>query len=181
MAARSSNPPQNQRARVLDAALELMSRQGSAGTSMRQLANACDMNVATLYHYFPSKAELVEAVIAERRYIDRMAGGEMPAGDPGLPAEQRFRALFSWLWRQARAEGEILRLIVGEGARGEPAAQRSAQELVLAVDKWLTDLVDSAFPEAAARGLAAEDVARLVRSQLLGLVVEELVVGPADG
>ena len=48
-----------QRGRILDAALALMSESGSAGASMRQLAAACGLNVATLYHYFPSKADLL--------------------------------------------------------------------------------------------------------------------------
>ena len=44
----------DQRGRILDAALRLMAEQGSVGASMRQLAAACDLNVATIYHYFPS-------------------------------------------------------------------------------------------------------------------------------
>ena len=54
-AARSDAP--DPRTRILDAALALMSEQGSAGASMRQLAAACGLNVATIYHYFPSKAD----------------------------------------------------------------------------------------------------------------------------
>ena len=58
----------SQRDRILDIALALMAEQGASGTSMRQLAKACDLNVAAIYHYFPSKAELLRSVIEERRY-----------------------------------------------------------------------------------------------------------------
>ena len=51
------------RARILDAALSLMSEHGVAGTSMRMLAGECGLNVATLYHHFPSKADLLRAVL----------------------------------------------------------------------------------------------------------------------
>jgi AcrR family transcriptional regulator len=61
----------DQRGRILDAALRLMAEQGSAGASMRQLAAACHLNVATLYHYFPSKADLLRSVVEERRYGER--------------------------------------------------------------------------------------------------------------
>ena len=50
----------NQRERILDAALLLMSDRGAGSTSMRQLAKACDLNVASIYHYFPSKADLLQ-------------------------------------------------------------------------------------------------------------------------
>ena len=63
----------NRREEILDIALALMSDKGLAGTSMRKLANACDLNVAALYHYFPSKQALFEAVIAERQYGNRIA------------------------------------------------------------------------------------------------------------
>src|SRR6185312_5418925 len=61
----------DQRHRILATALELMGERGVAKTSMRRLASACDLNVATLYHYFPSKAELVRALLLERRYSER--------------------------------------------------------------------------------------------------------------
>ena len=54
-----------QRARILDAALTLVSDLGAAGTSMRRLASTCGLNVATIYHYFPSKADLYVAVVEE--------------------------------------------------------------------------------------------------------------------
>ena len=59
-----------------------MSELGGAGTSMRRLA-ACGLNVATIYHYFPSKADLLRALIEERRYGGGMAAEDPPA-DPGL-------------------------------------------------------------------------------------------------
>ena len=59
------------RGRILDAALDLMSEKGVAGASMRSLAGACDLNVATLYHHFPSKADVFRAVIEERGFAER--------------------------------------------------------------------------------------------------------------
>ncbi len=56
-----------QRDRILDATLALMARGGAHGTSMRAVASACGLNVATLYHYFPSKRDLLRAAIEHRR------------------------------------------------------------------------------------------------------------------
>jgi AcrR family transcriptional regulator len=172
--------PKDPRSRILDAALQLMSDRGSAGTSMRRLATACDLNVATIYHYFPSKADILHAVIAERRYGDRMAG-EMPPIDPSLEAPERMERLFAWLWEETRSEDAVLRLIVGEGLRGEETARRSARAIVTAVDRWLTDVLDKTFPELDRDAGETERAAGLTRRQLLGLVAESLATGEADG
>ena len=51
----------NQRQHILAVALSLMAQHGVDGTSMRDLAGATGLNVASLYHYFPSKRELLVA------------------------------------------------------------------------------------------------------------------------
>ena len=56
----------NQRDHILDTALRLMSERGAKGMTMRQLASACDLQVAAIYHYFESKDALLAAVVAER-------------------------------------------------------------------------------------------------------------------
>ena len=91
-----------QRTRILDAALGLVSELGSAGMSMRRLAAACGLNVATIYHYFPSKAALLRALVAEQRYGERLAVDEPPA-DPALPARARFGAFLAWVAGRAAA------------------------------------------------------------------------------
>jgi AcrR family transcriptional regulator len=48
---------------------------------MRDLASAAGLNVASLYHYFPSKRELLEAVLIERGYLPEWATGTRPAAD----------------------------------------------------------------------------------------------------
>lgn len=168
------------RSRILDAALNLMSQNGSSGTSMRRLATDCGLNVATIYHYFPSKADILHAVIAERRYGDRMAG-EMPPIDPTVEPYERLEGLFRWLWDQTQTEDTVLRLIVGEGLRGEEPARKSARAIVAAVDRWLTDVLDKTFPELTRQGTPTAMAARLTRRQLLGLVAENLATGDADG
>ena len=54
------------RRRILQIALTLMSQRGVDGTSMRDLASAAGLNVASLYHYFPSKRDLLESVLIEQ-------------------------------------------------------------------------------------------------------------------
>lgn len=171
--------PAGARSRILDRALDLMSEHGAAGTSMRRLATACGCNVATIYHYFPSKADLLRAVIDERRYGERMAA-EAPPLDPALPPAERLAALLRWLWSHTLDERVVLRLIIGEGLHGDEGAQTSARGLVDALDTGLATWLGDGFPELADRGLDPGVMARLVRRHLLALVAEQLAAGRAD-
>ena len=168
-AAGSSDP----RTRILDAALALMSEQGSAGASMRQLAAACGLNVATIYHYFPSKADILRSVMEERRYGERL-GTELPDLDPNVPPRERLVHLIEWLWSNARDEETVWRLLIGEALRREAYATSSALEVVEALETTLGGWIADGFPEL--QGDPAT-LASVVRGQVFSLVVEHLALG----
>src|SRR3954464_15518471 len=71
---------------IARAALELVDREGLGSLSMRRLAATLDMGTMTLYGYFRTKEELLEAVVEEAAGWDRL---------PDLPDgwEERLRAL----------------------------------------------------------------------------------------
>lgn len=165
----------DQRGKILDAALALMSEQGSAGASMRQLAAACGLNVATLYHYFPSKADLLRSVMEERRYGERVAVDPPPL-DPALPPGARLTELLAWLWEGALAEEAVWRLLIGEALRGEDVAAQTAAEVVELLAAALEEWLRVGFPEL--RGDRAA-IARVLRAHVFSLVVEHLAVGGA--
>lgn len=50
---------------ILDAALDLFSEGGFAGTSMRQIAKTVGVRESALYHHFPSKVAIFEALLRE--------------------------------------------------------------------------------------------------------------------
>jgi len=133
----------NNRERILDTALTLMSTHGASATSMRRLADACGLNVAAIYHYFPSKDALLATVIEERRYGPRLS--EIPALDPSAPTAERLRAIFAEVWSGALAEQQVWRLLLGEGLRSEPAALPVGSGLLdmfaQGLTAWITSMV----------------------------------------
>ena len=167
-----------QRTRILDAALVLVSELGAAGTSMRRLATACGLNVATIYHYFPSKADLLRALVEEQRYGERMAAEEPPIAAHLAPSE-RFARFFVWVAAQTLAEETVLRLLVGEGLHGNAVARQSAHDLLAALDAGLAGWLEAGFPELPA-ATPPPVAARLVRRALLSLVIEHLATGRSD-
>jgi AcrR family transcriptional regulator len=167
------------RSRILDTALTLMSQLGSSGTSMRRLASACGLNVATIYHYFPSKADLLRALIEERRYGERLATEE-PTIDASRPPGERLAEFLRWVAERTLNEEVVLRLLLGEALRGDATARDTAVGLLAELDVGLTAWLAGGFPELEARGVTPELGARLVRRSLLALVTEHLATGSVD-
>ena len=165
--------PPDQRARIIDAALHLMSEHGSASATMRQLATAGDLNVATLYHYFPSKADLLRSVMTERRYGERLAQ-EKPPLDAAMTAHDRLVALIGCLWANTLEEEAVWRLLIGEAIHGEADATTSVREVVDALAVTIRRWLDDSFPEIPGDHAA---LSRVILGQVFALVVEHLALG----
>src|SRR5205823_13100923 len=60
------------RARLMDAALDLLSERGEEGVSLRQLTDAADANVAAVSYHFGSLQAILDRAIeaALERYLD---------------------------------------------------------------------------------------------------------------
>ncbi len=81
------------RARIVDAALALIERDGLAAFSLRALGAALGCEPMSIYHYFPSKAHLQDAVIDQ---VIAEFSTRPPAGEPLFRLRQMmcsFRAL----------------------------------------------------------------------------------------
>jgi AcrR family transcriptional regulator len=162
-----------QRERILAAALDLIAAHGVEGMTMRQLAAACDLNIATLYHYVGSKSDLLGAIVAERRYDEGLRRVSLPV-DPALPPRARFEQFFEALATQSLGELRVWRLLIGESLRDDAVALAEARRLSglleAAVDRWLAEL----FPELPGDPAAAGSV---VSGQLLAVFLEALLLG----
>jgi AcrR family transcriptional regulator len=95
-----------QRTRILRTAVDLFARQGYEATGMRAIADAVDLRPATLYYYFPSKDDLMAALLTDDaqelrgrieaapvgetlRDVLTNAGASFLRGHADLPAKQR--------------------------------------------------------------------------------------------
>jgi AcrR family transcriptional regulator len=70
VAGRRSTVISTRKAEILSAAAELFAQQGFAGTSVRDIANACGILSGSIYHHFSAKEELVEEIFAA--YFDEL-------------------------------------------------------------------------------------------------------------
>ena len=160
-----------QRQHILEVALALMSQHGVDGTSMRDLASAAGLNVASLYHYFPSKRDLLVAVLREHGVVDAAASSSAPsiAADP---AHELGDLLADLLDSMLEVE-DFVRLMLGEVLRGDETAHAVGLDLFTATKDLLERWLDQERPDLC----PPEDrpaLARLLRALLVGLYFEHV-------
>jgi AcrR family transcriptional regulator len=91
MATRTQTAPQT---RILDAAENAVAEHGFAGASLRHIATAARVNLATVYYYFRSKRGLMEAVLTRRfaplrqEHLALLREAEAAAKGRPLPVEK---------------------------------------------------------------------------------------------
>ncbi len=111
---------------ILDAALELFSEQGFAGTSMREIARAVGVRESALYHHFPSKDAIFKALISElgpgKANLIRHLDFDAVLSVGGLTFLKQLVQLMSAEWADPR-EQKFARLMLSDGPR---LAQHSA-------------------------------------------------------
>ncbi len=87
----SRRPGNTAREEILDAAAELFTKIGYAGTSTRRIADAVGMRQASLYHHFATKDDILDALLAGTVDEALTLAAELIA-QPG-PAAERLYAL----------------------------------------------------------------------------------------
>src|SRR3954452_13624809 len=155
----------DQRDRILDETLALMAREGASGTSMRAVAADCGCNVATLYHYFPSKRDLLQAAIAHRRTADLMAL-PFPEGIAGT-VEQRLGALLDFLFVGMTDDEDLWRTLLAEALHGDDDVLGPLVETANAFEHALGDWLGELCPDAPA--LRDPAVVRAIRNAVIGV------------
>ncbi|MCU0625043.1 MAG: TetR/AcrR family transcriptional regulator [Gemmatimonadaceae bacterium] len=88
----------SRRRQIIDEATTLFLQRGYAGTSMSQLAKACGMQKASLYHHFPTKEALFVACATDG-FDEAIAELAAIRADPTLDDDERFRRAIHAVYR----------------------------------------------------------------------------------
>jgi AcrR family transcriptional regulator len=144
----TSGKPRFGRAVVVEAAVRNFAAFGYHGTSVRDIARAADVTVASIYHHFASKQEILQDVMA-RTMTDLigLTGAALAAAGP-TPAEQLSALMRAWILYHTTHPADALigaselRSLDGAG-RARVVALRDEQERM--------------FAEVVARGVATGD------------------------
>jgi AcrR family transcriptional regulator len=124
---------QANRGRILDVAEEVFGK-GGESASTEEVARLAGVGIGTVFRHFPTKAALLEAVLA--REFDRLreqAEALLDAANPG----EAFLGLFSHLVARAPAKIAITEALLDAGGDWDGEAIRASDELRRAVGALL--------------------------------------------
>ena len=161
------------RSQIIDAAVQCFARQGFHRTTMQDIFTEVGLSAGSVYTYFESKAEIVQAIADDRH--DRegellaaaVSSDDLDAGLHGLvhdyfswlrdPGEQQRRRVAVQLWTESLFDPTI----AGTVTRGDTLRPVI---VALVVDGQRTGSVDPA--------LDPEAIARLVQSVVQGFILQ---------
>jgi AcrR family transcriptional regulator len=158
------------RSRILQIALTLMSQRGVDGTSMRDLASAAGLNVASLYHYFPSKRDLLEAVLVEHGVLPVMTPRPDPREYENIESPLA-QLLADTLLSMFEVE-DFVRLMVGEAIRAETTARSVGLDLFTTFQTSIEDWVTKHRPDLLDEKAGAGPITRMLTAMVLGIFVQ---------
>jgi AcrR family transcriptional regulator len=163
------------RRRILQIALTLMAQRGVDGTSMRDLASAASLNVASLYHYFPSKRDLLEAVLVEQGFLPIEMARSEPNGDGRQNGQDGIATLEQLLTGTLDSMFEVqdfIRLMMGEALRDESTARAVGLDLFTSFQSGMEDWVRANRPDLDEQS-GAPAVARLLSAMVVGIFIQQ--------
>jgi AcrR family transcriptional regulator len=165
---------------LLDAALDLFVEKGYAATRVEAVAARAGVSKGTLFLYFPSKAELFQAVVQANlaaRFADWNA--EYAAMEGGDSAADMLRhALQSW-WTRVGATKltGLTKLVMSEAQNFPEVAACYQAEVVLPAQQLLRRVIQRGIDRGEFRPLDAEYAVYSVTSAMLYLVMRKHALG----
>lgn len=144
------------RAKIIDIAFEHFAHNGYQGSSLARIALAAGISQSGLLHHFPTKAALLQAVLATRDVRDTAAAGVVPDD----LADLDFNALLTFFVEVVRhnaAHRDIVRLAHRTAAEADDPTH-PAHAWVTARQNFLRSLIQTALTRDAAAGTIRPDV-----------------------
>ncbi|MCC5810067.1 MAG: TetR/AcrR family transcriptional regulator [Ectothiorhodospiraceae bacterium] len=151
---------QGTRQRILEVAEELFQHRGYGGFSYQQIAERLGVRNAAVHYHFPSKTDLVLALL--RRYRSSFIWWQDQMRRRGETPERCLEAFFA-LERRYMEEGKVCPLgVVGVESEGVPDVVR-AEAAALADDllRWLTAVLTQGGKQGALRIMGAPEACAL--------------------
>jgi len=153
----------------VDVAMRLMQTKGWDATSIQDVLTDVGASKGAFYHYFSSKADLLEAVI-ERITETAMASLHPAIDAPGLTALDRFALIFGGIARWKGERTELMLAIVEVWSADENAIVREKfrRSVVHSIAPLLGSIIAQGQAEGRFAGLEPASTARVLVSLMLG-------------
>jgi TetR/AcrR family transcriptional regulator len=163
---------------LLDAALDLFVERGFAATRSEDVAARAGVSKGTLYLYYPSKEELLKAVIRHNVVNQIAEGGEIIRLFKGNSAELLAMVLLLWWERigETRASG-IIKLMTSEVRNFPEVAQFYVDEVVTPSNQMLAQVIQRGVDRGEFRAVNVPEVVHALVGPLIFLVLNKHSLG----
>ena len=163
---------------LLDAALDLFVERGFAATRSEDVAARAGVSKGTLYLYYPSKEELLKAVIRHNVVNQIAEGSEIVRQFEGNSAELLAMVLLLWWERigETRASG-IIKLMTSEVRNFPEVAQFYVDEVVTPSNQMLAQVVQRGVDRGEFRAVNVPEVVHALVGPLIFLVLNKHSLG----
>lgn len=162
---------------ILDAAQERFARDGFGSTGIRAIASDVGISEATIYHYFRSKEDLMDAIIT-RVSAGQMRGYAFPAE---TSLEEVLRIVGSGFLNAMALPGkrELIHLMLTESAHDPHRAERYLSEIHDQGIKALEAAIEPLMPETSPA--SAKTIAKVFSGALVDHVVHSESIASVAG
>lgn len=140
------------RARIVDAALETLKKEGFSGATSRAIARAGGFNQALIFYHFGSVNDLLLAAL-DKTSTERLERYRAEVGRAKGAAQ--LAEVAARVWREDRDQGHMT--VVSQMVAGSVARPELAKELLARMEPWI-DLCEEALTKALAQTPAAQAV-----------------------
>ena len=153
--------------RILDATLATMADHGIARLSLEDVARRAGLSRQTVYRYFPSKRELVDATVLREEQV--FIANMVSAADRQRELEPALRAAIEAAMRTGQAHALLNRLLATEPESLVALVTTDRGPVLSAARQALEEILAGWLPRVpkARLGMAADAVARLVVSYVV--------------
>jgi AcrR family transcriptional regulator len=154
---------------LLDAALMLFAEKGFAATRAEEVAQRAGVSKGTLYLYYPSKEELLKAVIREH-LSSRIAAGAAAAEKHRGPVAELLREVFARWWLEVfdSPTSGVFKLIITEVRNFPEIAEFYVAEVIQPAENLIARIVQRGIDSGEFEAL---DVPNVVHSLCLPMVM----------
>ena len=163
---------------LLDAALDLFVERGYAATRSEDVAARAGVSKGTLYLYYPSKEELLKAVISHNVVNQIAEGSEIIRQFEGNSSELLAMVLLLWWERigETRASG-IIKLMTSEVRNFPEVAQFYVDEVVTPSNQMLAQVIQRGVDRGEFRAVNVPEVVHALVGPLIFLVLNKHSLG----
>jgi AcrR family transcriptional regulator len=165
---------------LLDAALALFAEKGFAATRAEEVAARAGVSKGTLYLYYPSKEELLKAVIRENLGLLIAEGQELVSAYEGSTAELLMVLMDTWWNRVGNTPAAAIHKIIVSEVRNFPEIGAFyTGEVILPAERLMSTAVQRGIDRGEFRRVPVREVALGLLAPVIFLSLHQHSIGVA--